>query len=58
MVKYYRDTELGATKRWCAQCSMPKLFSGGEWIHSLDGRHRRWNCADCLIRIKEREKLK
>ena len=51
------DTATG--ERFCTQCAQRRpLRTGGEWVASRDGRHRRWKCGDCWVKIKEREKLK
>jgi len=40
--------------RWCGHCQSTRKVGGGQWIVRNDGRHRRWKCADCVQRAKER----
>jgi molybdenum cofactor biosynthesis enzyme MoaA len=56
--KFLRGAELIPSKRWCSQCNSIRVTLDGEWILIENGKRRRWRCADCTNRMKEREKLK
>lgn len=41
-------------KRWCSHCQLSRAVEGGQWKSSSNGVYRRWRCAECTQRAKER----
>lgn len=41
-------------KRFCNNCRIYQQIDGGFWIASANGMRRRWKCAGCICRAKER----
>lgn len=39
---------------YCSQGQHRAQKAGGEWIVSKDGKNRRWICAGCLEKRKEK----
>lgn len=40
--------------RWCGHCQSSRKVGGGTWIISNGGRNKRWKCAECTQRAKDR----
>jgi hypothetical protein len=57
-VKLTAAADAATGERFCTHCAQRRpLRTGGEWVASKDGKHRRWKCGDCFAKIKQREKL-
>lgn len=41
-------------ERFCTNCSRRRKVPGGVWVHSKDGKRRRWKCAECFGKLKTR----
>jgi hypothetical protein len=46
-------------RRFCSHCQGQRVTEGGKWKVSPNGMNRRWKCAACVERAKQRaaEKL-
>ena len=52
-----QDHSLNGT-RFCSSCMWTQAIAGGVYILTQKGRGRRWKCAECLEREKERNRRK
>jgi hypothetical protein len=41
-------------QRFCTSCQLRQAVERGTWINSANGLRRRWKCAGCIQRQKER----
>jgi hypothetical protein len=41
-------------RRFCSHCQGQRVTEGGKWKVSPNGMNRRWKCAACVERAKER----
>ena len=48
-----QDYSLNGT-RFCSSCIMTKHVIGGMYVLVRNGKARRWKCAECRQRAKER----
>lgn len=58
---YWRvaEAEKNITGRnFCQQCQSRQVIKGGQWKPTDNGMRRRWWCAGCLQRAKERREGK
>jgi hypothetical protein len=52
--KTTRALETATGKRFCNNCRMYQSIVDGLWVPTANGLNRRWKCAGCIQRAKER----
>ena len=53
-VKVGQVAALLTGRRWCSHCQGQRPEQGGKWKVSANGMNKRWKCAACVERAKER----